>query len=413
MNGINLEVLRDKNGLIIFVSQLVSAVCDKMMSIGLIWYLTKQFGIYVVPWYLVASFLPHLIMAFFSTSIINKIGTLKIVIASEFFRAIVLIVLYFLILIFKIEGNLLLTSLFISGFLVGIGSSLFNPAILSLPPQLVTTDKVAGLNGLIDSSMSISTILGSSVAIFILNFVDLKMLILINGFSFLWAGLLQMGLKPLKNLKSEIKIDVKNGATITPMSVLKKYPEIGRMLASFLFLNLVFTPLLVMIPWFVEKIYRGEGQDLALIEGSMGLGAFLTGLYLSLASFQLKDNKRISMIAIVSFFFGIFYFAFAYTFLTWQGAFIFFSIGALSTFLNIQVLTYFQTSLKEEEVPAIMTAVNIISAASIPLSLSISGLIFPNVYIPTFAKVSGVLIILIALVIPKFLQGPVWKMELK
>jgi hypothetical protein len=195
------------------------------------------------------------------------------------------------------------------------------------------------------------------------------------------------------------------------MYVLKKYPDIARMLGSFLFLNLVFTPILVMIPWYVQKVYFGNSSSLAIIEGAMGLGAFITGLYLSFSSFQVSSNKRVSMIALVSFLFGLFFLIFAYSSVTWHGALILFSIGILSTFLNIQVLTYFQTALLEEEVPAIMTAVNIISAASVPLSLVFSGLIFPFVSIPSFAKLSGVLIILIALLMPKFLQGPVWKSE--
>lgn len=409
MSLINIEVLKDKNSFLIFASQLVSAICDKMMSIGLIWYLTKEYSINVVPWFLAVSFLPHLMMAFFSTPIINRIGALKTVIASEFFRGIILFILFGCFYLFKLEGNSLLTALFISGFFVGLGSSLFNPAILSLPPKLVAPDKVVGLNALIDSSMSISTILGATFAIFILSFVDLKMLVLINALSFIWAGVLQMGLKTLT--QSEDKSLDKNVESIGPIYVLKKYPDIARMLASFLFLNLVFTPILVMIPWYVQKIYFGDSSSLAIIEGAMGLGAFITGLYLSFSSFQVSTDRRVSMIALVSFLFGLFFFIFAYSSFTWHGALLLFSIGIISTFLNIQVLTYFQTALKEEEIPAIMTAVNIISAASVPLSLIFSGLIFPHVSIPSFAKLSGVLIIFIALLMPKFLQGPIWKSE--
>jgi hypothetical protein len=81
----------------------------------------------------------------------------------------------------------------------------------------------------------------------------------------------------------------------------------------------------------------------------------------------------------------------------------------LITFLNIQVLTYFQLALLPDEVPAIMTAVNVISAASLPLSLSISGLLFPHVHIPGFALICGFLVIIIALLIPQLFKGNVWK----
>lgn len=409
MIGINFEVLRDRNALLIFVSQLLSAICDKMMSIGLIWYLTKAFGIFVVPWYLAASFLPHLFMAFYSTSLINKMGALKTVILSEFFRGAVLLLLFLAIWLLQLEGPSLLTSLFIAGFLVGLGSSLFNPAMLSLPPRLVAPDKVVGLNALIDSSMSISTILGASFAIFLLNFIDLKMLILLNGLSFIFAGLLQMGLKA-----RSVALNPENAEVSSQLGVqfvLQKYPEIARMLGSFLFLNLAFTPLLVMIPWYVDNKYLGDSSSLAIIEGSMGLGAFITGIFMSLSSFQINSSKRISMISIVSFLFGVFFLVFAYSQATWHGGVVLFAIGILSTFLNIQVLTHFQTELKEEEVPAIMTAVNIISAAAVPVSLGFSGLIFPHVNIDNFAKVSGLLIVLIALIMPKFLTGTIWKSE--
>jgi hypothetical protein len=109
--------------------------------------------------------------------------------------------------------------------------------------------------------------------------------------------------------------------------------------------------------------------------------------------------------------FGVLFLIFAYSSFTWHGAIVLFFIGILSTFLNIQILTYFQMALLEDEVPAIMTAVNIISAASVPLSLVFSGIIFPHVSIPNFAKVSGGLIIFIALLMPKFLEGSIWKSE--
>lgn len=161
---------------------------------------------------------------------------------------------------------------------------------------------------------------------------------------------------------------------------------------------------MVMIPWYVENIFKGNGSDLAFIEGAMGIGAFLTGLYLSLSAFQVREEKRIGMIAIICFLFGLFFQVFSFSKTTGEASFLLFLIGILSTFLNVQVLTYFQTSLKESEVPSIMVAVNIISAASMPLSFAISGLLFPVVEIPKFALICGLLTMLIAFFMPSFLK---------
>ena len=401
------SVLNDKNALILFSSQLVSSISDKMMSIGLIWYLTSHFGINVVPWYLVISFLPHLIMAILSTKLINKIGILKTVIGTQFFRSFILLILFILISFFKIEGTAQLIALFVSSFFVNMGTSLFNPAILSLPPELVENEKVVGLNALIDSCMSISTILGASFAIILLNQIDLKTLILINSLSFLISGLFQL---KIKILQKETLLDSENKNT-HPMGVLNKYPNIKRILTSFLFLNFIFAPMFVMIPWYTEKIYLGTSSTMAILEGALGLGAFLAGIYLSLKGHQVKESERISMISIISFLFGLLFILFAYSSSVWMGAIALFFIGVITTYLNIQVLTYFQTALNPEEVPAIMTAVNIISAAAIPLSLTISGFLFPHVYIPTFAKFCGLTIVCLALIMPKYLKGSLWKSE--
>ncbi len=374
-----------------------------MMSIGLVWYLTTEYSINIVPWFLAVSFLPHIFMSFYSSKIISKHGILKTVIATEYFRGAVLLILFAFLFYVPAKSSAFLVCLFVAAFFVGIGSSVFNPAILSLPPLLVDEEKVSALNALLDTSFSISNILGAACSIFLLNLFDIKVLIMINAASFLIAAFLQkkVEMRPVPAVEGQTEILTEDNG---PMAVLKKYPAIARMLMSFLFINLVFTPILVMIPWYVENVFKGTGSDLALIEGAMGLGAFLTGMFLSLSAFTVREEKRIGMIAIICFFFGLFFQVFSFSRTTGEASLLLFLIGVLSTFLNVQVLTYFQTSLKESEVPSIMVAVNIISAASMPLSFAISGLLFPVVDIPKFALICGLLTTVIAFFMPSFLK---------
>lgn len=400
MTYIKLGILQDKNAFIVFISQLLSTVCDKMMSIGLVWYLTTNYSINIVPWFLAVSFLPHIFMSFYSSKLIAKYGILKSVVATEYFRGAVLLILCGAMFFVEEKSSLFLIFLFIAAFLVGLGSSIFNPAILSLPPVLVDTEKVPALNALLDTSFSISNILGAATAIFLLNIFDIKALVFINAFSFFVAAVMQS-----KVTLRVVEEPLPDGALAEgPMAVLQRYPAIKRMLMSFLFINLIFTPILVMIPWYVENVFKGDGSDLATIEGAMGVGAFITGMFLSLTAITVRDDKRIGMIAIVCFLFGLFFQVFSFSKTTAEASFLLFLIGILSTFLNVQVLTYFQTSLKEHEVPAIMAAVNIISAASMPLSFVISGILFPIVDIPRFALICGLLTMISSFFMPSFLK---------
>lgn len=400
MIKINFGILSDPNASTVFISQLLSTICDKMMSIGLIWYLTTEYSINIVPWFLAVSFLPHLFMSFFSSGIINKYGTLKTVIMTEVFRGLVLLSLFILLFFLPEKSNAFLIALFTAAFLVGVGSSLFNPAILSLPPSLVEDEKIPALNALLDTSFSISNILGAAFAIVLLNIFDIKTLVMINSVSFFIAAIMQLRV----NLKKTKVTEEEGLEQVGSLGVLKKYPDIAKMLLIFLFINIVFTPILVMIPWYVENVFKGNGSDLAWIEAAMGAGAFLTGMYLSISSFTVRADKRIGMIAIVCFLFGLIFQFFSFSKSTLEASLLLFLIGILSTFLNVQVLTYFQTTLKEHEIPSIMVAVNVISAASMPLSFAISGILFPIVEVPSFALICGLLTMLTAFGLPVFLK---------
>ena len=402
MNNLGIGLFLDRNALLVFLSQLISTVCDKMMSIGLVWYLTTKFSINIVPWFLAISFLPHIFMSFFSAKIINNVGVLKIVVQTEWGRGLILFIFFLLLQFLNLEGQSFLIFLFLVIFLVGIGSSLFTPAILSLPPQLVSEEKVSSVNALLDSSFAVSNILGAACSIFFLNYFELKYLVLLNALSFFMAALLQSKVKII-NHSQDNQLALPEHS-MTPQQVLKKYPMIKKMLLSFLFINLVFTPILVLIPWYVENIYKGTGQDLAMIEGAMGIGAFSIGIFLSLSGFSVSEKKRMSVVALICFLFGVFFIGFSFTENTLSAVVVLFFIGILSTFLNVQVLTYFQTSLIESEVPAIMVAVNIISTASMPLSFAISGFLFPLVNIPKMALVCGLLTVFCSLMMPFYLS---------
>ena len=326
---------------------------------------------------------------------------LKTVVTTEYFRGIVLLILFVAMFFIEEKSTFFLISLFLATFFVGIGSSVFTPAILSIPPILVEKEKIPGLTALLDTSFSISNIVGAACSIFLLNIFDIKILVLVNVLSFFVAAYLQNKVI-IKTSETSLETDE---VTDGPMVILKRHPAIMRMLISFMLINLIFTPILVMIPWFVENVFKGDGTDLATIEGAMGLGAFLTGMYLSLTNFTVRDEKRIGMIAIVCFLFGLFFQVFSFSKTTGEASFLLFLIGILSTFLNVQILTYFQTTLKEHEVPAIMVAVNVISAASMPLSFAISGILFPIVDIPSFALLCGMLTMLSAFFLPSFLKS--------
>lgn len=395
MNNFNLDILKERNSLILFFSQSVTSISDKMLSLGLIWFITKNFGAHYVAWFLSCAFLPHLLFSFFAGKIINNIGLINILKYTTLFRGLVLLAMYF-VLKFWVGVE----PLYAMVFLVGCGTSLFTPAVLSSPPVLVKEDLILPLNGLLDSTLALSNIIGAALSIIILNYLDIHGLILINSLAFILSF---TALSFLKKSKDE-QADNADPDTKHIHETLKKYPLIFKMLVSFLLLNLVLTPIFVIIPWFVENIYQGDGKSLAMIEGAMGTGAFLMGVLISSFKISVSDHNRIKMISLISLIFGFLFIVFSQTKTYWQGSVVMFLFGLVLTYLNVQVLTYFQTESNDSDLPNIMTAVNLIGNATMPLSMAISALVLPSVDVVKFSIISGAIVLVLSLILPYLME---------
>jgi hypothetical protein len=83
------------------------------------------------------------------------------------------------------------------------------------------------------------------------------------------------------------------------------------------------------------------------------------------------------------------------------------ALGILGFFLalaNVLILTFFQSSADPEEVPVVMGMVNLISVASLPISMGIVGVFIDNISVPTFATVCAAIVIAIAISL-RFIPG--------
>ncbi|MEK6773175.1 MAG: MFS transporter [Bdellovibrionota bacterium] len=372
----------------LFISQAFSQICDKTMSIGLVWTLVSKYSAEILPWFLFIGFLPHLLMFPFAPGWIHRWSPLKTIIGADFFRGLVFLIL--LVSLFLFSEKYFLISLLLCNFLVGIGSSLFNPAILSLPPLLVSEKNILGLNVLIDLCFSLSSVFAAALAIFLLNHTSIQTLILFNTLSFIFCGFYQMTIKQKPSLQTEYS------PTKTDKSILMKHADIKNLLLLFLMVNIVMAPLFLFLPWYAKNIFSGQASDLAWLEISWAIGSVIGGL--GLVVFQKKNGPmRISKIWQTILSFGIILVAFALSSQLIVACLWLIALGISLSVLNVNVLTYFQKKLTERELPSVMTAVNLISAASIPISMLISAFIIPKVYVPTMALACGGLVLLLAL----------------
>lgn len=391
----SLDVFKEKNARILLVSQFLSQICDKTMSIGLIWLITQKFSEVYLSWYLFLGFLPHLILFPWTGRWITKLGPLKTVIGADLFRGLVFLALYFLCSTTP-EAELL-PVLFTGVFLIGIGSSFFNPSLMSLPPQLVSDKNISSLNTLLDLCFSLSHVFAAAISIWILQATSVANLMLANSLLFFFGAYYQTRIHTLatpspKSDESEISLSsFKN-----TFAILDQFKVIKKLIFLFFLLNVMMAPLFIFLPWYAKNIFGGSSTALSMLETGWAFGALCGGI--SLMIFQIQNHKHfLKFLYTMIVGFGLIFILFAYNHKIQNGTLLMIALGIIISILNVNILTYFQKELSEAQLPYVMTLASLISTASIPLSMLSSGFIMRHISVPQFAFYSGAAVIVLAL----------------
>ncbi len=413
-------VVMDANSQKVFWGQLLSQSCDKLMSVGMIWVLSTQFSPKWVPWFIALGALPHFLLATKSGHFVARWGALPTVIWTDVFRGIVYLALA-LALPFVKQDEQLLPALMLAAFISNIASALFNPAILSLPLDMMEAGENRDkLTALIDSCFSWGNVLGPLVSALVYAWVGLLGMLAVNGLSYFFSAVLAYRIKLPENLGRSSRIEIQpaelnsetnnKSETASPgpppesktiKELLKSQPVISGMLFTFLFMNFFLAPLMIFMPWYAKNVYADGIIALAKLEFFLGVGTVLGGMLLSFVKLPGATWTRVSVSLLLM---ALGYLGFTFSSQLLLGCLAVLVLGFFLSLANVVCLTFFQSTPEAQDVPVVMGMVNLISVASLPVSMGIIGSFVERVNVPAFAGVCAGLVILIALLIP-FIPG--------
>lgn len=382
-------VLSDKNAARLFCGQLISQVCDKMMTVGLIWVLTERASLAVIPWFLAVSALPHLLLAWKAGHWTNLLGPLKTVIWADWIRAAIFAVLAAVWP--RVAPGSELAVLFAASFLSNLAGALFNPAIMSLPLYLGEAAALQQLTAVIDSCFSLGNIVGPLCSALLYPWIGLRGLFLFNGLSYALAAALESGV--LTRLPAGAGESSEPGSQPAAMGELLRGDSLLRvMLGGFLGMNLFFGPLLVFLPLFAKAAYGGTIGTLASLETALGAGTALGGVVLTLIPFGQKPGAKICAAMSVM---AAAYVSFTLTRAAWQGCACLAALGFFLATANVFILNLFQSRPAPRDVPVVLSMVNMISTASLPFSMAAMGLLVGRMEVRSLAVACSCMLLLV------------------
>lgn len=412
-----IQSLREQSDFLLLAGQTLAQISDRMVQLGLIWFITSRFGEGFLIWYLVMGGLPHALLVRFSGPVIQKVSSLKTVLYTDLARGCVYVLAFTLVIVFPewLQNthspstsvpalSPIVWLLFLSVILANIFSAFFNPAILSLAVEIKAPNDIQKLTAKLSSISSFATILGPILGLYVFNAFHLSGLFIIAGASYFLSA---CALSLIK--KNDIKVNHSNDSLseTKKFSLLQTHRIIGVMLLTFLGINLFLSPLQILMPSMAKNLFGNSFNSLAIMETFLGIGILVGGAILSIYSVEKRKLFWAwSFLTLLSFSYlgftysglfnshqiRIFDVSFQINFL--GSALFLFVIGLTLGMANILILNILQTQPSTTDVPKVMSYVNLISTATLPFSLALLGLLQRSYSIDHLGQGAGLVLVI-------------------
>lgn len=384
-----------KSYLIFWMGQLFSLLGSSITQFAIIWWLTEASGSTVIL--SIASFfyiLPLTIVVPIAGVFADRLNRKKILIVVDSCMASVIL---FLIFSFNFGLKNPIVIIITTGFL-GLFQGFHAPTLAAIVPTMVPKDKLSRMNGVNFLLTGFMYIIGPVIASMLLAFIPIEILLWMDPLSFLIALVPLILIKIPSVKKDDTKDkgfsfieDFKDG-----FRTLRLIPTVFLMLLVAMFINFLWRPYGVLLPYFIKFDHGGTVSDLAFVMALMNIGMFLGAILTSVK----KEWKHST-----SFYFGgelslmIFY---AVVAVTPHGSFLIMGVAAaclgfIVPIVNTIYLTKMQLKVPVEKMGRISSIDWMVSSVMSPIATIITGPLAEIFGVANLYLTSAIIGIIIAL----------------
>lgn len=364
-----LELLRNKNAVILWISRAVSRFGDAFETLALMYLVYDLTGSGIaMGTVMICNVLPNVIISPIAGVIIDRHNKKKIMIYAEILRAAAILTIPVLMYLNVIA----FWHVCVIAVAVSIGESFFEPSYGIACKLLVKYENLIKLNSLSTTTNTIMRIIGYSTSTIIMMVVGKETLFIFDSFTFLFSGAAVLFLTlPKEDKKEKGSIDViikefKEGA----IYFFSKKIILILMLAIFI-IQALSVPITSFIPILVEKVLK---VDPSLAGTFLTISSIGSILGMVLLQFILKTKIKLSQIIGLTFLImGGFSILPVYFGSEITGLALFFTMGLIGPIVSIVSFTRIQQSCDVEYLGRVGAFMNMSFLGSIPLVAGLTG----------------------------------------
>lgn len=334
---------------------------------------------------LVLNTIPIVIINPIAGVLADRLNKKVLVVLMDILNGILLIGVYFLSSIYGLN----LTMIYISTFVMTSFMTIFNTSIEAAKPNMVSKERIMGINSISKIVYSTSMVLGPMIGGLVFAFVDIRMFIICNGVSFIIAAILEFFINFRFNYREKVedreksKIDffkdMKQG-----FQYLMDEKEILRLLMVFVCINFSMgISISVPLPLIINNILSLSSRYFGIIQGFFPIGLIVGAVFIGRVSKYLPYKKLlllmsfiisgcIALIGVPAVLFNIIK---GSTTLLVYYCIVMFITGISIAFIDIPIMSILQKSIPDEYRGRVLSLSMGLSKIILPLAFIISGVL--------------------------------------
>ena len=381
----------------IYAGQAVSLITSAILQMAIIFYITEKTGsAMVLSIASLIGFLPYAVLGPTIGVLVDRYNRKAIMIIADLIIAIVGAVLAFIALYIEIPIWMIMVVLFIRS----VGTAFHSPALSAVTPLIVPESQLTKCAGYSQSLQSISYIISPAAAAFLYSIWELNMIIGIDIFGAIVASttLAFIKIPKLDAEKQELNPsfikDMKDG-----FYILKENKGLFTLLLMGTLYMFVYMPINALYPLISMEYFKGTPMHVSITEIAYASGMLIGGMILGLFG---SYKKRIILITASIFMMGA---SLTISGLLPPSDFVIFALccaimGFSVPFYSGVQTALFQEKIKPEYLGRVFSLTGSIMSLAMPVGLILSGLFADRIGVNNWFLISGILIIVIAIICP-------------
>ena len=366
----------------VVIGQIISLFGNAILRFALPLYLLREtdssslFGAVTA-----CSFIPMVIFSFLGGVIADRVNKRNIMVALDFFTAIIIVVFYFAL------GQIPLVPLMIVMLMLLYGiSGAYQPSVQASIPLLVDYEALAKGNAIINMVSTLSNLLGPAIGGVLFGAFGLTPILVISIVCFIISAIMEIFIHipyQKRDKGKGIFATVRNDLIESFYFVKREKPIFLSVVGILAIFNLVLSAAMIVgIPVMVVQVLGMSDADLGIAQGALGLGGMIGGLLAGTSTQKLKIRYNYIYLLICSstaLIMGISLMSAIPTSIGfWLITIMSFVTMCVSTMFTISIFTVVQQQTPIHLLGKVMATIIAVSSCFQPIGQAIYGELFEN-----------------------------------